>query len=72
MKSKLNNAVLIGLNTPNKLRIFCILEKKVNNISDSVKKVSMKIKEMARSVFHFALNIFSQLLLCMDVNASSF
>jgi hypothetical protein len=32
---------------------------KLNNISNSVKKVIMKIKEMARSVLHFALNIFS-------------
>jgi hypothetical protein len=48
---------MIGLNTFNKLRIYCTLKKKVNNISDSVKKVTMKIKEIAQSVLHFALKI---------------
>jgi hypothetical protein len=47
------------LNTLNKLRIYWTLKKKVNNIRDSVKKVTMKIKEIARSILHFALNIFS-------------
>jgi hypothetical protein len=50
---------MIGLNTLNKLRIYFILKNEVNNTSDSVKKVTMKIKEMARSVLHLALNIFS-------------
>jgi hypothetical protein len=36
------------LNTLDKLRIYCILKKKIKNISDSVKKVIMKIKEMDR------------------------
>jgi hypothetical protein len=32
--------------TLKKLRIYCTLKKKVNNISDSVKKGTMKIKEI--------------------------
>jgi hypothetical protein len=42
------------------------LKVKVNNISDSIKKVTIKIKEMARSVLHFALNIYSLSLSCFQ------
>jgi hypothetical protein len=50
---------MIGLNTFNRSHIYCTLKKKLNTISDSVKKVTMKIKEIVQSVLHLALNIFS-------------